>query len=118
MWRLTVFSTQSLKRGAAVGHGAGDGTASDGAARLPIGQAEVWRSLVEQMPANWFQPETHAMPETLCGVTVQLAAVNRELAKYGPGLPSTAKRWKQYKELTRMRGTLTNQIASCRPSCG
>jgi hypothetical protein len=68
--------------------------------------------LVEQMPPGWFQPESFAMLTTLCAVTMQLAGVNREFVKFGPDLPRTAKRWKQYKELTRLRGTLVGQITT------
>jgi phage terminase small subunit len=79
---------------------------------LPADQAAVWRSLVEQMPANWFQPETHAMLETLCAVTVQLGQVNREMAKFGSTLPKSPAKWNRYRDLTRLRGQLTNQIAT------
>jgi hypothetical protein len=80
-------------------------------AQLNEAEAAVWRSLVEQMPPNWFTPETHTMLGTLCAVTVQLAGVNREFAKFEPGVPVRAARWKRYRELTRMRGQLANQIA-------
>jgi hypothetical protein len=51
------------------------------------------------------------MLATLCAVTVQLDGVNREFAKFGSGLPTHAARWKRYRELTRMRGSLANQVA-------
>jgi hypothetical protein len=81
-------------------------------AELNAEQAAVWRSLVAHMPPGWFRPESFAMLATLCAVTVQLEGVNREFAKFGSGLPQSAKRWKHYKDLTRMRGTLVGQITT------
>jgi hypothetical protein len=81
-------------------------------AELTADQAGVWRSLVAHTPPGWFQPESFAMLATLCAVTVELERINREFARFGSGLPRTAKRWKQYKDLTRLRGTLVGQITT------
>src|SRR5215831_13485700 len=79
---------------------------------LAADEAAVWRKLCGQMPANWYRPETHAMLETLCSITVHLGLINAELQKFKGGLPASGGKWKRYRELTRMRGQLAVQIGT------
>jgi hypothetical protein len=80
-------------------------------ADLNEAEAAIWRSLVASMPASWFRPETHAMLETLCRVTVQLHQINKQFARFGSELPRAAKQWQRYKELTALRGRLASQVS-------
>lgn len=79
---------------------------------LSAAATQEWHAVVERMPADYFPRETQGLLATFCSIKVQLDEVNKALAKFGPGLPSGEKRWKRYRELTRMRGACATQLAS------
>lgn len=43
--------------------------------------AEVWRSVVRAMPADWFRAEHYALLEQFCGHVVRARRLSAELAK-------------------------------------
>ena len=71
-----------------------------------------WQAIIERMGANLLPRETHALLEAFCAVKVQLQTVSTALAAFGGQVPEDKERWDRYKELTRMRGMLSGQLAS------
>lgn len=48
-------------------------------AHLTAPQADVWRSIVDRMPAEWFTPETRPVLVALCRHVVQADVIARQL---------------------------------------
>ena len=79
------------------------GDRPDPPSRLGERQAEEWRAIVARMPPRWFERESWPLLEALCIATVEMIDIDRELMRYGKGIPKADKAFRHYRMLSSMR---------------
>jgi phage terminase small subunit len=72
--------------------------------------AVEWQAIVLRLGSQWLGRETHSLLTAFCNIKTQLDDVHAALAAFAPGVPDNRQRFQRYRELTLLRGQLSNQL--------
>jgi phage terminase small subunit len=75
-------------------------------------ERQEWQAIIARLGPQWLPRECHALLEAFCNIKIQLQTVSAALAEFGGRVPEDRQGWGRYKELSRMRGLLANQLCS------
>jgi hypothetical protein len=68
-------------------------------AHLSPEEADIWRSYVTPMPADWFPTNTWQTLANLCGLVADCRRLRRELREFDGGIPKEQFAYERYRQL-------------------
>lgn len=79
---------------------------------LTEAQAEVWLSVVNHMPAEWFGPEQHPVLAAYCRAVVRHQMISAELNEFDPTWLKDQEGLQRYDRLAKIEDLHIKQVAS------